>query len=83
MAAPWQISVTGFWLPALANFVKDGGILAPYSDMAVPYFVLYIGFLDLRHRQRWFALNFGFLIMGVELMPFIFANDTIWDLMVI
>jgi len=55
----------------MANFVKDGGILAPYSDMAVPYFGLYVGFLDLRHRQRWFALNFGFLIMGVELMPFI------------
>jgi hypothetical protein len=31
---PWQISVAGFWLSAMANFVKDGDTTVPYSDVA-------------------------------------------------
>jgi len=39
--------VGSFWLSTITNFVKDGGILASYSDMAVPY----VWFFTLRHDQ--------------------------------
>jgi hypothetical protein len=41
----------GAFLPA--NFVKDGGAMAPYSDMAAPHVSRYCGRLDFRHRHDW------------------------------
>jgi len=41
--------MVGFWFSAMANFVKDGDITTPYSDMPVPYVSLYVGFLVFRN----------------------------------
>jgi len=33
-----DIAMAGFWLSVMANFfVNDGSVMAPYSDMVVPY----------------------------------------------
>ncbi|PNY03552.1 ras-related protein RAB7-like, partial [Trifolium pratense] len=32
---PWRISVAGFWLSAMAKFVKDGDTTVPYSDVGI------------------------------------------------
>jgi hypothetical protein len=39
---PWWISVAGFWLPAMANFVKDDGAMTLYLEMAAPHTRKYI-----------------------------------------
>lgn len=47
---PWrQILVVGFWLFTMANFGKDGGATASYSDMVAPHVGWYGGFLALCH----------------------------------
>jgi hypothetical protein len=46
---PWRISVAGFLLSAMANFMKDGGVVVPYSDMLVPHVGRYARILALRH----------------------------------
>jgi hypothetical protein len=48
MVAPCRILVVGFWLPAMANFLKDGAT-APYSIVVVLHVSRYGGFLALRH----------------------------------
>jgi hypothetical protein len=49
MVAPCRILVVGFWLSAMANFLKDGGATAPYSIVVVLHVGRYGGFLALRH----------------------------------
>jgi hypothetical protein len=54
MAAPWRIFEVEFWLSAVANLLKDGGTMTPYSDMAAPYVGQYAGFwlsTMVYHRQ--------------------------------
>lgn len=45
---PWQISVAGFWLSTISNFVKDSGAIVPWSDMVTPYVSWYVGIFVLR-----------------------------------
>jgi hypothetical protein len=46
---PWWILVAGFWLFAMANFVKDGGAVAHIWIWLFHTNGLYGGFLALRH----------------------------------
>lgn len=69
IVAPWQMAVAGFWISAMANFMKDGGATVPYSDMAAPYIGRYVSFLSLCHglpliynkaKKQNLALNYDF-----------------------
>jgi hypothetical protein len=55
---PWQISVAGFWISAMANFVKDGGAILGYviatcrlvwQDFGSP------PWSAIHRRQHWFS----------------------------
>jgi len=43
------MSVAGFGLSTIANFVKGIGAAVPWSDMVVPYVGWYVGIFALRH----------------------------------
>lgn len=43
MAAPWRISVAGFWLSSMANFLKDGGATTPYVSRYFIFWALHHG----------------------------------------
>jgi len=45
-------ATTGFWLSAIANFVKDGNATAPYSDMVALHVAQFGGFLALCNQQH-------------------------------
>jgi len=52
LTAPWWILVAVFWLFTMANFGKDGGATAPYSDTAAPHVGWYGRFLAHHHGQH-------------------------------
>ncbi|MCI09172.1 hypothetical protein A2U01_0030255, partial [Trifolium medium] len=41
------------------HFVKDGGAMVPYSDMAAPYVGCYVEFLALRHGPLSITVDFN------------------------
>lgn len=47
------------------QFMKDGDVTAPYSDMVAPYIVQYVGFLAFRHQPLVALIAPTLLIEGV------------------